>query len=257
MRAFLAIYCEAFAWLRRDKVFIPVLLAGFVISLFASAISQWSMEDFQKILFDVGLAGFRLTGGAVAMLWGTRLIHDALAERSLDPRLAAPISRSTWFLARYFALATVLVLMGLVFAIWWQGILYFNGFGIMTNIQGWALGLLSLEWLVIAALAMMIATFTGFGLALFSVATLWLIGLLAPLIAVAVKDPSVSASQSIVVDWIGDLWNFQRFNLIDQVRMDGQTIQLPDLTMRLSWAFSLLVALLTGAMWRFSERDLG
>ncbi|MCX6125537.1 MAG: hypothetical protein NTV34_12440 [Proteobacteria bacterium] len=168
MRAFVALYLEGFNWLRRDKIFIPMMFAGLGISMFASTASQWSIEEFKKIFFDIGIGGFRLAGGLVAILWGARMIHDALAERSLDPRLAAPISRSTWFLARYAALATSLIIMGAVFATWWQCMMYLKGYGLLSNVQSWALALLTIEWLVLAGLAMMLATFGGFGLAIFT-----------------------------------------------------------------------------------------
>lgn len=256
MRPLFALYLEGFTWLRRDRIFVPIMLIGLGISVFASTASQWSLEDFQKILFDIGLAGFRLAGGLVAILWGIRMIHDALSERSLDPRLAAPISRSTWYLARYLSLATALVVMGVVFAVWWQAVVYFGGYGLLTNIQGWALGMLVMEWLILAALAMMLASFGSFGMAMFATLGLWIAGLLAPLVS-ATKDPTLPATQSLIVDWIADIWNFQRFNIIDQLGVTGQTINLADLTMRLSWSGSLLVAVVTAGIWRFTERDLG
>jgi hypothetical protein len=255
MRAFCALYLEGFRWLRRDKIFLPILFAGLGVAIFASTVSQWSLEDMKKILFDIGFAGFRLTGGMVSILWGSRMIHDAISERSIDPRLAAPISRSVWFLARYSALATAILVMGVVFAIWWQGILYSNGYGRISQIQGWALGFLVLEWLVLGAIAMLTATFGGFGISIFASVSLWLVGLMAPLVS-ASKDPNFPATESAVVDWLADVWNFQRFNLIDQLAVSGQDVILTDVSMRALWAVALLCGVLTAGTWRFSERDL-
>ncbi len=256
MKAFFALYREGFKWLVRDKIFIPVIITGIAIALFANLASDWSIEDFQKILFDIGIAGFRLTGGMVAILWGARMIHDALTERSIEPRLAAPIPRVTWFMARFAALASVLILMGCIFGLCWQTIMFATGSGRMTNIQGWSLGLLVGEWLVLAAMAMMFASFSGFAIALFSATAMWIAGLIAPLLS-ATRDPKIAPESGIIVDFVADVWNFQRFNLIDQLGVIGQTIQLSDLIVRLSWAGSLLFALLTIGAWRFSERDLG
>ena len=51
MRAFCALYLEGFRWLRRDKIFLPILFAGLGVAIFASTVSQWSLEDMKKILF--------------------------------------------------------------------------------------------------------------------------------------------------------------------------------------------------------------
>ncbi len=45
---------ETFVLLRRDKVFVPALVASLLISAFANLASDWSVEDFTKILFDIG-----------------------------------------------------------------------------------------------------------------------------------------------------------------------------------------------------------
>lgn len=256
MRSFIALHREGFKWLVRDKIFIPMILAGLMITLCSNLISNWSIEDFKKILFDVGIAGFRLVGGSIAILWGTRMIHDALTERSIEPRLAAPIRRETWFLARFTALASVLIIMGLVFLLSWQAIMLVTGGGTMTNIQGWALGILVSEWLVLGALAMAIASFSGFAVALFASGALWIVGLMIPLLA-STRDPTIVPETGIIVDFIADVWNFQRFNLIDQLGVNGQTIRLGDIGIRISWAGSLLVGLLALGSWRFAERDLG
>jgi hypothetical protein len=256
MRGFLALYLEALAWLRRDKVFTPMILVGVCISLFAGVASQWTIEEFSKVLFDIGFAGFRLTGGAVAILWGSRVIHDALHDRSLDPRLAAPISRWVWYLARFCSLATVVTMMGVVFALCWQGIMIFHGFGTMTELHVWSFTLLVCEWIILAGLAMTVATYTGFGISLFATALLWLSGLLAPLVA-ATKGADVTGFQQILVDGIADIWNFQRFNLVDQLGTSGGDLNIADMQFRVAWAGALLATTLVAGIWRFSERDLG
>ncbi|MCX6116535.1 MAG: ABC transporter permease subunit [Proteobacteria bacterium] len=256
MIAFIALYREAFIWLRRDKIFGPILMAGVVISLFANIASNWTIEEFSRILFDVGIAGFRITGGLIAILWGSRMIHDAIAERSLDPRLASPISRNTWYLARYCALATVLFIMGLAYFLAWQVIMHLNGQGLTSHIQNWAFGMLFFEWLILAALSMLLATLSGFGMSLFSTTALWIIGIFAPLVA-ASKDIQLDPLQAVVINLFSSIWNFHRFNILDDLAISGQNIlQYDDLVSRLLWIISLLATLLVAGTWRFTERDL-
>jgi hypothetical protein len=256
MTAFFALYKEGFTWLRRDKIFGPVLLIGLAVTFFASTASQWSMEDFQKILFDIAHAGYRLTGGFVAVLWGTRMVHDAMAERSLDPRIAAPIHRWTWYLARYCALATSLIIMGLVFAFWWQIGLYINNYGKISNQQAWAIAFLGFEWLVLAALSMLFASLSGFGLSLFFTIVAWLTGILAPLIATTI-DTSVGETKFKIVTTIASVWNFQRFNLIDSLsqQSDG-AFNIEFIANRLMWTVCLVTLLIGIGILRFESRDI-
>ena len=84
---------ESFLMLRRDRVFTPMMIVGVAIALFANTASGWTIEEYEKILFDIGIAGFRVTGAVVAMLWGVRLITDPLHDRSIELRIAAPSAR--------------------------------------------------------------------------------------------------------------------------------------------------------------------
>lgn len=246
---------ESFLMLRRDRIFLPIIIAGLAIAVFANLASGWSMEDFEKILFDVGIAGFRMTGGIVSILWGVRLITDPLQDRSIELRIAAPQSRTTWLLARYTGLAFCLLLTGLGFAAVWQLLMAINNFGIMSNMQSWTLGMLFLEWLVLGALGMLMGTLAGFSTALFVSIGAWLAGLIAPVVA-ATMDNSVEPLQRKMVQFIANTWNFQRFNLVDQLEAGVKTSNLNDLIPRLTWGGAVLVACLALAAWVFQERDL-
>ncbi len=246
---------ESFLILRRDKIFVPVVVAGLAIAYFANLASGWGLENFKKILFDIGLAGFRVTGAVVSILWGVRMVTDPLQDRSIELRVASPAARFIWILSRFTGLTVCLIFMGLVFTGVWQVLMYLNNFGAMSNAEGWALGLLVLEWLVLGALGILMGTLAGISTALFVVFSAWIAGLLAPLVA-ATMDPNIDPTQKSFVEFIANVWNFQRFNIIDQLETGARTVTLSDLIPRLTWAGAVLFGCLVLASWVFQEKDL-
>jgi hypothetical protein len=98
-------------------------------------------------------------------------------------------------------------------------------------------------------------TLAGFSTALFVTFALWLGGLLAPIVA-ATLDPSVAPAQKSLIEFMADVWNFQRFNLVDQVTAGAHTIMMSDLIPRLTWAGSVTVGCLALACLVFHKKDL-
>ena len=246
---------EAFLILKRDRVFVPVVIAGLVITFFANAASGWTLEEFEKVLFDIGLAGFRVTGGVLAMLWGIRSVTEPLQDRSIELRIASPLARFTWILSRFSGLAICLTFVALIFAAMWQTTMFLNRFGLMNNLQNWALGMLLAEWLVLGSLGILLGTVSRFSTAMFACFGLWIMGLMSPLVA-ATMAPDMDPTQRKIIDWLATTWNFQRFNLIDQLDAGLHTVNINDLVPRLSWSASVLAGCIILACWIFQEKDL-
>jgi hypothetical protein len=55
---------------------------------------------------------------------------------------------------------------------------------------------------------------------------------------------------------IANLWNFQRFNMIEKLEAGQVTASLPDLIQRLSWGGSVLLGCLILSSWIFQRKDL-
>jgi len=246
---------ESFLILRRDRIFFPIIVAGTAIAFLANLASGWTFEGWQKILFDVGLAGFRLTGGMVAILWGVRMITDPLQDRSIELRIASPSPRYTWILGRYAGLALCLLVMGLIFIGIWQGLMALNHNGTMNNLQNWTMGMLVVEWLVLGAVGLLMGTLGAFSTAMFVTLAAWVLGLIAPLVA-ATLGPEVEPTQRRIIEFVAQMWNFQRFNLSDQLDSGLVTVNLSDISARMTWAGSVLFGCLILSAWVFQRKDL-
>ena len=112
-----------------------------------------------------------------------------------------------------------------------------------------------MEWIVLGSLALLLGTLAGLSTALFSAFALWLTGLVAPLVA-ATMGPNSDPFQKQVVEFIANIWNFQRFNLIDQLEIGSNHVLLNDLYPRLEWAGCVLAGCLTLAAWAFQKKDM-
>jgi ABC-type transport system involved in multi-copper enzyme maturation permease subunit len=246
---------EAYLILKRDKIFLAAIVAGLFIALFANSASAWTIEEFEKILFDIGTAGFRLTGGALALLWGIRSITDPLSDRSIELRIASPMARFVWILSRFTGLSICLLVIGVIFAGLWQIIMYLNQFGTMDNLQSWSLAMLVVEWLVLGSIGILLGTLSSFSIAVFAGVGLWVVGLISPLVA-ATLSAEMEPSQRKTIEWLATTWNFQRFNLMEQIEAGSHTVSTVDILTRLGWAGSVLIGTMVLACWVFQEKDL-
>lgn len=245
---------EGMLLLRRDKIFLPAIVMGAVILIAAALASDWSVEDFHKILFDIGAFGFRVTGGLVAILWGTKLITDSRADGSLEVKLAAPVRRATWLLGRYLGLLATLLTLAVFLIALWQGLMVLNNYGLMTRAHRLMFAFLGIEWAVVAAMAVCFATFTRNAVALFATMCLWIAGLMIPTLAIAVS-PETPASTRMVVDTMSVMWNLSQFNLVESA-ISGIPPAASILWGLAAYGLARVVFFLTAGAIIFSRRDL-
>jgi ABC-type transport system involved in multi-copper enzyme maturation permease subunit len=212
------------------------------------------VEDFRKILFDIGAFGFRMTGGVVALLWGTKLITDSRADGSLEVKLAAPVSRATWIVGRYLGLLVALGILAVFLLALWQGLMLLNNFGWMTMAHRQMFAYLVLEWAVVAAVAVSFATFCRNAVALFATACFWVAGMMIPTLAIAVS-PETPAFTRQVIEQTALLWNLSQFNLVEYA-ISGMMPSANALFWLVGYGVSRIVFFLAVGTVIFSRRDL-
>ena len=115
--------------LRRDRIFIILWALVLGVAAAAHLASNWGVEEYTKILFDLGFTGLSLAGGTVAIVWGVRLVSEAQQSGALELRLAGPISRGQFYSATYAGLAVILLCFGAILATVWQLLMFANDFG--------------------------------------------------------------------------------------------------------------------------------
>lgn len=253
MRALFYVALENFRLLRRDRIFVPAVFICILITAFANLASDWSVEDFRKILLDIGFFGFFVMGNAIAMFWGVKTLADARATGALEVQLAAPVGRSSWLLGRYAGLSAALILLALLMLGFWQGLMLVNDFGWMNQPELIGFAFIPLSWLVAAALAMLFATFCGQGVALFATASLWIAGLASRMVANSLPvDASAHTRQTVLT--LARYWDLQQLNLVD-FASGMSTIGPEELVLRASYALLLIAILISLGAVIFQRRD--
>lgn len=246
--------CATLTLLRRDRIFIPVCFALVAISGFAVIASEWGVAEFDKILNDVGFFGFQMTGMMVAIFWGGKIVADSKTEGSIESELAAPLSRTAWLLGKYGGLAAALLLLGALIIPVWQSLLLLNGYTWLTPVEWAAFGLTILGWLVMGAVSIFWSTLMRQGVALFTVLSLWIVGLTSGAVANTLQSDTDPLTRRMV-EAIAQAWDLQQFNLIAQV-----TGRLPldphDLSWRAAYGVLLILFILAVASLIFERRSL-
>lgn len=253
VRTTVAIAKESTTLLRRDRVFIPALLATVMICAFAQIASEWTIEGFEKVLYDIGSFGLTLTGSFVALFWGAKALADSRHDGSLEVRLAAPVGRASYIVGKYLGLALSLTIIAVFMVGVWQIFLLLFGYDALSHERLVAFGFMLIGWLTLGAMTMLLATFCGQGVALFSGISLWLAGMSTALVANTLPN-DVSAPLAAMVHGIARVWDLQQFNLFSAptaVMTASET-----LVWRGAYGSLLILVCITLAALIFSRRDV-
>ena len=253
MRALVIVTRETLLLLRRDRIFLPALAASVTAALAAEAVSDWSVEEFFKILFDVGYFGLQLLGIFVSLFWGIKSITDSRQQGALEVQLAAPISRPTWLIGKFLGLAIALTALGVIQVAIFQVFMRFNDFGWLTPPEIAAFVLMIEGWIVLAALATLFASFCGQAVAMFSALALYIVGLGSSLVANTL-NPNAPASTRAAVEFVARLWDFQQFNVVEPAVLGGFPGR-AELWARGGYGLVLILILVSIACVVFSRRD--
>lgn len=240
--------------LLRDKIFLPAAIIGLLLLFLAGMASGWTVENYEKILYDIGFAGFHITGSIVAIMWGAKIVGDFRTEGAIELELSAPLSRSVWFLGKYFGLFAILFSLGIFYIVAWQIVLFvfdFNGFELRFAVT---FGMYLLEWWVLASVAFFFSSFASSTTSLFCALVLWILGLIVEPIYIASQFGEASILKT-VVKVLSEFWNLQRFNISD-LTVTGVMPDVNYLMYSLIYGVSLMgIWLLLGSLF-FSRRQL-
>ena len=254
MIALIAIVRETFLRLRRDKIFAPAIIAGLSLLGLSGLASYWGIEEFFKILYDLGTTAFQLTGATVAIFWGNKIISDSRQEGSLEVQLASPVSRSTWIIGKFLGLSLALILVALIFILGWEGIYLGYHMGLMPSHDLIIFAYLTLSWLVMGAISILFASFANAGVAMFCSAWMFLTGLISAPIAQALA-PETPESTKKIVEILASLWNLHLFNLSTLITQ-GEPLDQLLLASRLGYGLLLIGFCVSLSCLIFQNRDL-
>lgn len=248
------IFFETIISLRRDRFFAPSFLMVGLLLFVITLISEFTIEEMPKILFDLGLFVINITGSFVAIVWGAKLLNESTLDGFFDIQLTAPLNRTTWLLGKFAGIATSLTIMGVVLGSMLFSVMAFYRYLQIDMRHLLVIACYVVGWLCLAALAILLSTFSSYALTLFSTFALWAIGLTTEAIQLTITAQTNSFSKSII-HGLAIVWNFQNFNLSEWLAM---TYVDEDLMVgyRYIYGFFLCSSLLCLASIIFNKKDI-
>ncbi len=139
-----------------------VLILGLAIVLGAALFNQFGIEGLEKFVKDVALTVTNVLCVVICVVAAARQLPDEIANRTLYPLLAKPVSRTTVFLGKYVGIG--LMSSSVVVLFWVELQVIFLVFGVSSGvifIQALYLRVLSM-WLI-AAVVMALSLFLTHG----------------------------------------------------------------------------------------------
>jgi ABC-type transport system involved in multi-copper enzyme maturation permease subunit len=159
----------------RNRLLYTLLLFALLLIAAGILLSSLSYVERERILQDVGFAAIRLFGVAIAIFVGVGLIHKEVERRTVYTILSKPLSRAEFLLGKF---------AGLVLTIWMQMAVMIAAFIAVSWLVGAPLSathaaaflLISVELVVMTAVATLFSAFTTPMLASFFSGGIWIAG---------------------------------------------------------------------------------
>lgn len=254
MRAIINTAFETFLLLQRDRIFLPVVLVGFGLLFLSGLASYWGIEEFRKILYDFGSFIFHIMGISVAIFWGTKLLSDSKLEGAIELQLASPITRYQWLIGKFLGLSFALIFISVLMLAGWQLIYVFWGMGLISGKSLSIFGLLTLSWLVMAAVAILFSSVSSQAVSLFASFWLLICGLLSQPVYQALSPETPQFIREIA-SFTAGIWNLHTFDTSSYAVQKGY-ITAQQATDILTYGMLLIVTLISIACISFQRRDL-
>ena len=160
MRVIAALAYHTFLEAVRDKVLYLLLFFGLFVFVASRVLSPLALGEGRRITIDIGLTALSLFGCLMTIFVGHQLIFREIERKTLYFLFARPIERGAFVMGKYLGLlltlACSIAAMGGLLAL----VLLLSGYEFGVALPQ-ALGLIFLELSIVAALAVLLASFTS------------------------------------------------------------------------------------------------
>lgn len=160
MRGILSLAWHTWIEAVRDRVLYLLLFFGLFVFLAAQVLAPLALGEGRRITIDIGLASLSFFGCLLTIFVGHQLIFREIERKTLYFVFARPVRRSAFVLGKYLGLLLTLACavgaMGGLLALVLAARGYDFGFALFE-----AIGLVFLELSIVAALAVLLASFTS------------------------------------------------------------------------------------------------
>lgn len=212
MKNFFLVARETFLLLRREGVFLALLLFCFLSVFFAEFIVASGLRFSQKLFFDVGLFCYHLLGLLSSLYWGARIFSGEFGEGALGQRLCLGVKREEFFLGAFLGLCVMQLVLSFFYLVLWFGVSWFLGFSLDVSIL-FLFYAHTLLWFVLGALAFFWGSLLSFPLAFFVSLFFWFLGMSSGAYFEGLKSESIGLFSYNLSLFFSSFWDLSVFNL--------------------------------------------
>ncbi|TMA30979.1 MAG: ABC transporter permease [Deltaproteobacteria bacterium] len=176
----------------RSKLLYNLLLFAALFIGGSLFVAQLTIGNWLRIILDMGLGAIELAGTLLAVIIGVGVVAGEIQRKTILPTLAKPVPRWAFCLGRYAGLVLLLAAnVGLMLGVL-AAVLHLAGYSLSATAV-WAAVLIAVELAVMAAVALLFASFSTPLLAGAYALALFLIGhLISDLQAFAARSKSAA-----------------------------------------------------------------
>jgi ABC-type transport system involved in multi-copper enzyme maturation permease subunit len=160
----------------RDRVLYLIALFALLMVAASLLLPPISAGAEDKIILDLGLAAIHLLSVIIAVFVGTGLINKEIEKRTVLVLMAKPVSQAEFIVGKHLGLSAVLAVMltalGVIFAL----VLMLNGVAFPLGSIAIAIVFMTLEAMLITAVAILFGVFTSSLLATLLTFAVYLMG---------------------------------------------------------------------------------
>ncbi len=146
----------------RRKLQVNLLLFALLLVVVSAVVSSLTLGEMHRIASDLGLTAMEAMGSLIAVFLGASAIAGDVERRVLYPVVAKPVARAEYLLGRYLGLAATLLVNLMIMAATLATVLVVQA----GSLRPLDLALLSavtmigVQFLVVAAIAVLFSSFT-------------------------------------------------------------------------------------------------
>lgn len=193
MNAALIIAGNTVRELVRGKLLYNLLLFAAVFVFGSLLVAQLTVGNWQRIIVDMGLGALEIAGALMAIVIGVGIVGGEIQRKTILPTLAKAVPRWAFCVGRFAGLVLLLAVNAAVILLLLRGVLWITNYALSATVIE-AVLLLCVEFALLAAVAILFASFTTPLLAGSYAFAVFFIGHLLPdLRAIADKMQSPSA----------------------------------------------------------------
>lgn len=142
----------------RNKILYLLLVFSLALISFSLIMGELTIGDELKIIKDLGLSSIHFFGILITIFIGIGLIFQEMEKRTIYLVLSKPLRRYQFLLGKFLGLAVTLFLVLTTLVLLFYGVLFFKGDPSPKLLL--AFFSMYLEWLMIAAIAILFSSFS-------------------------------------------------------------------------------------------------